>query len=236
MKTRGFNRFVIGPTHLDRYFLSIDVPREQLRGTRALRYVEHGESLGLHERSTFANKTEWYRFKVRPPADLVAPCGLGSTFFCAVNNAKAVASNSYTEVRANADDAPLVWAWLNTAVFWLQLEVAGRSSLGGGLLKVDPIEYRHLPVPSPTVGASCRSAVGYGLRVLGSRVVGTVLQETSQKDRMELDNLYFDILGLTIGEREAVYEALVGLVRGRILKAGSLDRPDTRRATKHGRH
>jgi hypothetical protein len=43
-------------------------------------------------------------------------------------------------------------------------------------------------------------------------------------DRRELDNIIFDALGLTQGERDAVYEAVIELVRQRLEKerAGEL--------------
>lgn len=97
MKTKGFNWFCIQQKHLDRYFFCVDLPKSQLRGKNALKYIRYGEMQGLHFRNTFATKAEWYRLKVRPPAELVAPCGVGATFFCAVNKAKAVASNSFTD-------------------------------------------------------------------------------------------------------------------------------------------
>jgi len=41
-------------------------------------------------------------------------------------------------------------------------------------------------------------------------------------DRRALDEVVFDMLGLTAGEREAVYEAVVNLVRARLEKAQSV--------------
>jgi hypothetical protein len=46
--------------------------------------------------------------------------------------------------------------------------------------------------------------------------------EIHQPDRRALDEVVFDVLGLTAGEREAVYEAVVNLVRARLEKARSV--------------
>jgi hypothetical protein len=43
-----------------------------------------------------------------------------------------------------------------------------------------------------------------------------------QPDHRALDDVVFDMLGLTAGEREAVYEAVVELVRARLEKARSV--------------
>jgi hypothetical protein len=223
MKTRGFNFFIIRAEHCDRYFLSVDLPRSQLSGTAVLRYIQYGEEQGLHKRNTFSSKPEWYRFKVRRPAELVAPCGLGATFFCAINEARAVSSNSYTEFRLKSSEALLpVWAVLNSAVFWLQLELVGRSSLGGGMLKVDPIEYRHLAVLNPVLLNREALYIRQTLQAVGKRKVMNIFDEIHQPDRRALDEVVFDVLGLTAGEREAVYEAVVELVRARLEKARSV--------------
>ena len=43
-----------------------------------------------------------------------------------------------------------------------------------------------------------------------------------QPDRRASDEVVFDVLRLTAGEREAVYEAVVDLVRARLEKARSV--------------
>ncbi len=223
MKTRGFNLFVIQSEHCDRYFLSVDLPRNELKDTAVIRYIEFGEKQGLHRRNTFSGKPEWYRFKVRQPAELVAPCGLGSTFFCAINEAKAVSSNSYTEFRLRnpAHLLPL-WASLNSVLLWLQLELVGRISLGGGMLKIDPIEYRQLLTIDHALLSYYQHQINQTLQVLKKRRVMDVFKEIHQPDRRALDEVVFDVLGLTAGEREAVYEAVMALVRARLEKAQSV--------------
>ena len=41
-------------------------------------------------------------------------------------------------------------------------------------------------------------------------------------DRRTLDSIIFDVLALTQGERDAVYEAVINLVEARLKKAGSV--------------
>lgn len=220
MKTRGFNRFELRSEHLDRYFLAVDFSKQELNRRKVLGYINQGEQDGLHKRKTFAKKAEWYRFRVRTIAELVSPCGIGATFFCAMNSAGAVASNSYTEFRVNNDrDTILLWGILNSVLVWFQLELLGRSSLGGGLLKVDPIEYRGLKVPALELLDSQRMRIEAVFEILKTRLVGTLENEVVATDRRELDNIVFDALGLTTGERDAVYEAVIDLVSKRLQRA-----------------
>ncbi|MDW8285727.1 MAG: hypothetical protein RML47_06460, partial [Bacteroidota bacterium] len=47
-----------------------------------------------------------------------------------------------------------------------------------------------------------------------------------EPDRRALDDVVFDVLGLTQGEREAVYEAVINLVKARLEKARSIRTTD----------
>lgn len=215
MKTRGANYFRLREDNLDRYFLQVTVNRRELSGTRALEYIKYGESIGLNKRATFSNKANWFRFPARPPADLVAPCGIGATFFCAINDGRAIASNSFTEIRLHSSESLLaVWLTLNSVIGWLYLELVGRSTLGGGMLKVDPIEYRHMPVLHPK---ECPLDIA-----ILDREIGALHMEVEQSDRRALDDIIFDVLGLTQTERDAVYEEFVKLVEARLQKAQSV--------------
>jgi hypothetical protein len=216
MKARGANFFVLRRKNLDRFFLAVSEPKSALKHTNVLRYIAHGEAQGLHRRNTFRRKPIWYVFSVRPPADLVLPCGLGTTFFCAINSAKAVASNSFTELRVfetQRDTLP-IWAWMNSAAAWLYSELMGRSTLGGGLLKVDPIDYRRMPVLPARL-------LPQDFPVL-DREVGTIHEEAHCEDRRALDGIIFESLGLSRGESESLYEAVINLVDTRLTKAASL--------------
>lgn len=53
-------------------------------------------------------------------------------------------------------------------------------------------------------------------------IIGSIFDEIHQPDRRALDEVVFDVSGLTAGEREAVYEAVVNLVRTRLSKAKSV--------------
>jgi hypothetical protein len=55
-----------------------------------------------------------------------------------------------------------------------------------------------------------------------SRTIRTCAGLICQPDRRALDEVVFDELGLTAGEREAVYEAVVNLVHARLGKAQSV--------------
>lgn len=216
MKTRGANYFKITRGQLDRCFLAVDKPVSLLRGTGALEYIRFGEQQGLNKRNTFAKKNPWYRFRARKPADLLLPCGFGATFFCALNEAQAVSSNSFTELRLLHPERDLksIWIWMNSAICWLYVELMGRTSLGGGMLKMDPTDYRKMPI--------LKGELFPDVEIEINRKVKDIFGEMKQRDRRLFDSICFEVLGLTKGEQDAVYEAVTALVEARLKKASSL--------------
>lgn len=102
------------------------------------------------------------------------------------------------------------------------------------VIKVQIFEFKNLPVLNPSINEARHIEIPFSS--LKKRSVGSIFTEcgydrnlpiSSQKhnplpDRRALDDVVFDVLGLTSGEREAVYEAVIELVRARLEKARSV--------------
>ena len=66
------------------------------------------------------------------------------------------------------------------------------------------------------------------------REIGVVKDEIAMTDRREIDANIFDAIGLTQGEQDAVYEAIINLVEVRLKKASSLDPKDRQKRSEMG--
>lgn len=226
MKTRNKAYLKITNEHIERYFLTLPKDVNLIKGN-VLKYLMYGEKYFLPHSRTLRSKECWWYIKVRPPADLIAPCGYGDRVWCSINEARAVTSNSYTEIRLRSKHfLASVFFTLNHPIGWLFLELTGRSSLGGGMLKVDPIEYRKvlvvevekdLFIPFNRSIESIFTELGFD----PSRPIRE--QEPNPlPDRKALDDIVFDALGLTEEERKEVYWAVAELVKQRLEKARSV--------------
>ncbi|MCS7001206.1 MAG: hypothetical protein NZ481_10175, partial [Candidatus Kapabacteria bacterium] len=102
-------------------------------------------------------------------------------------------------------------------------ELYGRVNLGEGLLTTyGPEILSFLFISSPLLSRNARTELVRRFEALKKREVFPLLTEIQQSDRRALDEVIFDEIGLTQGEREAVYEAVVELVRARLEKAQSV--------------
>ena len=91
--------------------------------------------------------------------------------------------------------------------------MAGRSNFDGGLLKIQTYEVSELLCLDPKTFAFEDAAVFPSS--------SWEIFDPSD-DRRALDAIIFDALGLTQGERDRVYEAVVNLVESRLRKARRL--------------
>ncbi len=74
MKTRGKAFLRITNKHIERCFLSVPADNSWEKD-RVAEYVKYGEKEVVPNSRTLKSKRKWWYIPVRPPADLVAPCG-----------------------------------------------------------------------------------------------------------------------------------------------------------------
>ena len=118
-------------------------------------------------------------------------------------------------------DDDLLWGSLAWTAQILCRELHGRANLGQGALKTEGIDIRTFYVLK-TNDESVIKAIRSARKSLASRSIGTVEQESKTDERRMLDNIIFDVIGLTKTEREDVYKAAIRLVDDRLNKAGSV--------------
>jgi hypothetical protein len=109
-------------------------------------------------------------------------------------------------------------------------ELAGRTTLGQGALKTEGIDIEKIAVLDPRQLSDDQvEALESSFDALAERPVESIFEEVKREDRRRLDNVVFDILGLSVEERASVYEAVVDLVRARIQRAESVAKQKKRK-------
>jgi hypothetical protein len=116
----------------------------------------------------------------------------------------------------------LLWALLNCTYSFLQFELhsrkpgAGASGIGVGVANAT------LVVTPDHLSDSAKRLLERAGRDLRSVNIQDVQDDLQRPERKRIDEVLFDVVGLTKAERESVYEALISLVENRAKKAGSM--------------
>ncbi|MCD6394976.1 MAG: hypothetical protein J7M40_15910, partial [Planctomycetes bacterium] len=119
---------------------------------------------------------------------------------------------------------------LNATIYSFFRELKGFHGMGQGVLKLPVYDVKDMHFvkcnfddirPSLLQREQSSIFIECGIDPKGE----TWIEEQKPKplpDRIELDDIVFDAIGLSRGERDAVYEAVIDLVGARLKKASSL--------------
>ncbi|MEO0080387.1 MAG: N-6 DNA methylase, partial [candidate division WOR-3 bacterium] len=223
---RECRSILVKPEDLKFRVLLIHKDKDELKGTNVLRYINAGERKGYHKRPTCASRKRWYDLGERRAAEVNFNYLINDV--ARVFSGRCFVSDDFHEIHTRTLIAP----YLNSSVCWFFENLLGRTSFGGGLLKIQAYELGTLPVCVPDRFTRVLSDVFRKVAVrpvesifieLGADTREQVSLNKVKPDRRELDKIIMgEILGLTEEEQLEVYRAVVDLVRSRLERAKSV--------------
>jgi Eco57I restriction-modification methylase/Type II methyltransferase M.Eco57I, C-terminal domain len=208
---------------------------------RVKKYIEWGEMQEYHKRSVTKNQRPWFKptNQMTSAAKILVPRSFNDTFVVHYNPKSYLSLRFYRLHTKQGKDVQLV-GFLNSTLVALILESLGNKNLGQGVLDFFMEDFLALRIPV-VIGEDIETA----FRHIKNRAVRDVKTEFGVlgsprgsvhvhplTDRKQLDDVVFDALRLTQGERDAIYEAVINLVEVRLKKAGSL-KVDLKTVHKH---
>ena len=203
----------VDPRQLQFKLFMCHADRAALAGTAALAYIEWGESQGYHQRPSCKGRTRWWDLGKRQIPSLAFNYLISSTARTLYAQDGCYTSDNFQEMHIDSGLILPLCASLNSSLFQLMVNMAGRSNFGGGLLKIQTYEVSELLCLDPETFAFEDAAIFAS---------SSWEMLDPSEDRRALDTIIFDTLNLTQGERDGVYEAVVNLVESRLRKARSL--------------
>ena len=198
--------------------------KKELRGTNALKYIEWGEKGEFHKRPSCSGRQRWWE----------APDLEGNMFWVKETNDRLgvfVSNNHmlcdcrlyYTKGNSQLQNS------VNATLFGFISEILSRGGLGEGAKSLMVYEVNNLLTLNP-------ASLKVNQLILGKRDLKSIFEELGISpnlpireqtpnplpDRKALDDIVFDILGLTHEERNEVYWSVCELVKNRLEKARSV--------------
>lgn len=235
---REASRLVLKPDEVSDLLVVIAPgSKSQLRGTKALSYIARGERQGLHQRPTCRGRRPWWNLAGHPPR-LIWPELMMNRFFILDNQeASARISDKFVGLYPKGDPQ-LLHALLNSTLTWAFAELQGRT-YGGGALDLKVYELRTLRVLDPNqLPKGAIQRIIKAASQVSQRLLHTAEEEFSLEDRRGLDEAVLEVLGFAQSEErrrilEALYEAVVTMVRARAQRAQSAREAGRRRTNPH---
>lgn len=204
------------PDDVEYFILYCDEPKERLRGTRLLQYIEEGEKkrVRIRGKSQYvtgyqnvprlkkARREPWYNLKTNldrcARAPILIPRRCYERYACIWNKAQVIENENFIRIYPKKTDylLPLL-AFMNSTL--CEFIVRMRAHMyGGGVYDLRPYDVAKLPVPN--------------LAQLNKRVLDDLTSEYAKfaidRSMSELDRLVYDILGLSDSEIKEVSKKL----------------------------
>ncbi|MBP9017526.1 MAG: Eco57I restriction-modification methylase domain-containing protein [Paludibacteraceae bacterium] len=207
--------------------------KEDLKDKKALEYIEWGESKEYNLRPTCRSRNLWWDLGEREIGDLSYSYIIGEIHKIPINKKYLLDCNLFDIILYESQILNNVGYFLNTAIFRLFLELAGREMTGAlTVLKVQVFELEKQPILIPHLIFLKDNS----FHLFSRREIKSIIEELGfdpnlpireqepnpLPDRKELDDIVFDALGLTEEERKEVYWAVAELVKARLDKARSV--------------
>ena len=205
-------RIHINPKRLPHQLFMCSLQESDLSGTPTLAYIKWGETYNYHRRPSCKSRQQWYNVGERPIPQLNFQCVIGSTAGTFYIEKECYALDKFADVYTLAEFKLPLCISLNSTFFQLMVNVNGRSNLGGGALVIKIYELEDLLCVNPKL-IQCHEIDHTVLKSENWDVLNP------SPERRYIDDLIFDILQLTQGERDGVYEAVTQLVTTRLAKA-----------------
>ena len=206
-------------------FFYCDLAKPLLKGTKALEYIQWGETSELndkneeirafHKRQSFQSKPLWYVLKRRDSAPLLLPWSVNDLYRCFLNPDNMIVGQRIYEFTPIRDtlDLNILHSIMNSTITSFFIEMSARSGLGQGLLPMSVAEVEKLHIFNPAEFTSLPAI---------QREIGGMEFELQQKDRLELDSLLFDYIGLSTEKRAEFYLEFQKVVNNRLDKSHSV--------------
>jgi hypothetical protein len=222
---RECNRIILQKNILSNRVFICSEDKKNLHGTNALQFIKWGESCKFHLRPTCATRQRWYQLKPDIWPNLVWIKSVNERHLQARIPFKALVDQRLYELSYSSPT--LLNVVLNSSVSLFFKELVGRVNLGEGALDTAVYEANQMLIIDPALLPEKHTIEAEVS--LARRDISPIETEVLSGEHQVVDNLIFESLSLTKGERDAVYETLINLVKTRLKKAQSLKPSEQRK-------
>ena len=215
---REFNKIVIEESDLRLKIFVCPKNKASLKGTAALEYITWGEAKGFHRRPTCANRINWWQLSILT-SPFIERSTFNKNFDFLFNPNNLIIDKVMYGVDLTTDVGICeLGVSLNSIISGLFIEIYGAIGLGEGALFISVEDSnKNILICNP-----CKLNARDTFDELKSCPLLPVEQQKRDPVRKKVNDTVFGVLGLTQGERDAVYEAVIDLVESRLKKADSL--------------
>ena len=225
---RESNTIDLSKSKLQYMVLMCHRPKKQLKGLKIIKYIEYGENCGYHLRPTCSTRNIWYDLGIWKTANCFWMESINEINRVYINPGYLFESDKFYGITfINNNNVHNKSVLLNATLYSLLRELKGFHGMGQGVLKLPVYDVKNIEYVDVNIENQLKIIVRpqYSIFVeCGINKNESIRAQTPNPlpDRKALDDIVFDVIGLTQAERNEVYWAVCELVQQRLAKAGSV--------------
>ena len=157
------------------------------------------------------------RKTTKQPPSIILPRGIGNRHYASLNELNGY-SSSYVDIYANEQTKETIlniWIFCNSSLFWLIRETAGRTNLGGGMLKSEAVDIRNIPI---IFDFKKEDEIIKIYNQCKEITVEDINLEVNKEYHKIIDKIVFDYLEISDSSRKQLVGELINKVNTRIKK------------------
>jgi hypothetical protein len=234
---------------LDTLVLSVYDDWPELEGTYVRDYLEYAKSsktvtrksngdevevLKVHQRPELSKRKQrvddgsnavwWYEISDKNYSRLLLPMSCGYSFRVMLAGETVPVDHNlfcFAFGKEPSETELKGWAlYMNSTVVALLRELYGRSNLGQGGLKTEGVDWSRMPVPDPETLENIADSYE-DTSELFDRTIGKIWDEVEKEDKIRLDEVVFDEIGIDPSLVEELQMRAVELTEARKQRANS---------------
>ena len=198
----------VNPDNLKKHVLLVSEPKENLKGTHVLKYIQWGEEEGFHLRSTCANRLRWYELPTLERGATLWPMAQRYRHIIPLNASRIICNHNLFDVVPLGNlPAEVLTAVLNSTLVALCKHQFGRTMGGDPLLKTEVVDVKMMLVPDPSCASEAvRSRLTSALASMQKRRIHHLVAvdssdpkptgDLAMPDRQQLDDAVLELLGI----------------------------------------
>ncbi|MDO9577355.1 MAG: Eco57I restriction-modification methylase domain-containing protein [Candidatus Cloacimonadales bacterium] len=231
---KGSKSIMINPNELKSKVLMIDY-KANIEHKSVKKYIDWGKENNFHLRPTCKSRIKWYSLNNLEKSDMMISMMYGDRFIILKNKGVLDDHNLFGIILHNKELLDPVLLSLNSTLTRLFYEVTAYTLTGSiTVAKMDGWQLKKLLFAK--IGNGYKNLIIDILKLNLNREIKSLFEECGFNkeipireqepnplpDRKALDDVVFDVLGLTAEERKEVYWAVCELVQNRLNKAKSV--------------
>lgn len=195
-----------------------------------IKYINLGESkqYEIQKRPSVSGRENWYDItNIASSGHFIFPSKIGEKYRLIDNRVAKVACDKVNYIiKINAENEQyddILFLILNSVTFRFFIDLFSRQLTGNQTLSdVDVNLVEKTPIINPKLLASKKKEIKEIITSLKSREQGTIHEEINEEDKLKLDTLIFEAIGLTQKDVKELYRTASNYVSERQTKSASL--------------